>query len=207
MVAATGREAMNRVLVVTSMLMAILMPGLWGQEAGQAKPKAALVNIQELFREYYKSIEAEQQVNIERARIQKENNDMRQRIRTLDAALKEINRLMSADSEMPDQKRKSLAREGGMLFQEREALERQRKQVVQSQHQELNRRMMARMKGILREIREIVVDYADRSGYDYVFDSAGLNTSQVPFVLYAKDATDITPMILKELNKDAPTGE
>jgi hypothetical protein len=40
-----------------------------------------------------------------------------------------------------------------------------------------------------------------------VFDSAGLNTSQVPFVLYAKDATDITPMILKELNKDAPAGE
>lgn len=188
------------------MMMTILMPGLWGQEAGQAKPKAALVNIQELFREYHKSIEAEQQVNIERARIQKENNDMRQRIRTLDGALKEINRLMNSDTGMADQKRKSLAREGGLLFQEREALERQRKQVVQSEHQELNRRMMARMKGILKEIREIVVAYADRSGFDYVFDSVGLNTSQVPFVLYAKDATDITPMILKELNKDAAAG-
>ncbi len=193
--------------MVTSMVMAILMPGLWGQGVPQAKPKAALVNIQELFREYYKSIEAEKQVNIERARIQKENNDMRQRIRTLDAALKEINRMMRSGEELSVQKRKSLSREAGLLFQEREGLERQRKQVVQSQHQELNRRMMGRMKGILIEIREIVTENAERGGYDYVFDSAGLNTSQVPFVLYAKDATDITPMILKELNKDAPAGE
>ena len=198
---------MNRVLLVTSVVMATLTSGLWGQEPAQAKPKAAMENIQALFREYYMSIEAEKQVNIERARIQQENNDMRQRIRGMDAGLKEINRLMSSGEDLGEQKRKSLTREGGLLFQERESLERQRKQTVQGQHQELNRRMMGRMKGILTEIREIVVERAARGGYDYVFDSAGLNTSQVQFVLYAKDDTDITPMILKELNKDAPAGE
>jgi hypothetical protein len=34
-----------------------------------------------------------------------------------------------------------------------------------------------------------------------------LNSSQVPFLLHAKDATDITPMILKELNKDSAPPE
>lgn len=198
---------MNWVLVMTSVVMVILAPGLWGQEAAQAKPKAAMVNIQELFREYYKSIDAEKLVNIERARIQKENNDRRERIRSLDATLKEINRLMKSGESKDEQKRESLAREAGLLFQERESLERQRKQMVQARHKKLNRHMMGRMKGILKEIRGIVVDYADQRGYDYVFDSAGLSTSQVPFVLYAKGATDITPMILTELNKDAPARE
>jgi outer membrane protein len=198
---------MHRILGVLSVMMVVLTPVLWGQGAPQAKPKAALVDIQELFREYHKSIEAEKQINIERARIQKENNDMRQRIRVLDMTLREINRTMRSGEELTERKRKSLMREAGLLFQEREGLDRQRKQVMQSQHQELNRRMIGRMKAILKEIREIVVEKAERGGYDYVFDSAGLNTSQVPFVLYAKEATDMTPMILKELNKDAPSGE
>ena len=198
---------MKRILVLMSMVAAILMPGLRAQEGAEQKPKAALVNIQELFREYYKTIEAEAQINIERARIQKENNDVQQRVRLLDTNLKEIKQALRAGGGLDDEKRTVLVREAGMRFQERENLERQRKQVVQAQHQELNRRMMARMNGILKEIREIVVEKADRAGYDYVFDSAGLNTSQVPFVLYAKDATDITPIILKELNKHAPKSE
>ena len=33
---------------------------------------------------------------------------------------------------------------------------------------------------------------------------SGLSTSQVPFLLYTKDATDITAGLLKGLNKDAP---
>jgi hypothetical protein len=31
-----------------------------------------------------------------------------------------------------------------------------------------------------------------------------MSTSQVPFLLYTKDATDITAALLKDLNKDAP---
>lgn len=189
------------------MMLAVLMPGLRGQGAPEEKPVAALVNIQELFREYYKTIAAESQINIERARIQKGNSDMRQKVWALDTNLKEINQMMGVGQDLSDEKRQSLVRQAGMLIQKREQLERQRKEIVQSQHQELNRRMVARIKGILKEIRGIVVENAERGGFDYVFESAGLNTSQVPFVLYAKDATDITPMILKELNKDAPAGE
>jgi hypothetical protein len=31
-----------------------------------------------------------------------------------------------------------------------------------------------------------------------------MSTSQVPFLLYTKDATEITSSLLKDLNKDAP---
>ena len=62
------------------------------------------------------------------------------------------------------------------------------------------------MKGILEEIRKLVEEKAKLDNYDYVFDKSGLSTSQVPFLLYTKDATDITAALLKDLNKDAPPG-
>ncbi|MEY5019834.1 MAG: hypothetical protein RLZ22_922, partial [Verrucomicrobiota bacterium] len=61
-----------------------------------------------------------------------------------------------------------------------------------------------RMKAILEEIRKLVEEQAKKDNYDYVFDKSGLSTSQVPFLLYTKDATDITSILLKDLNKDAP---
>ena len=45
---------------------------------------------------------------------------------------------------------------------------------------------------------------AEKGGYDYVFEVGGENTAQVPFLLYAKDGTDITSVIQKELRKKAP---
>jgi outer membrane protein len=64
--------------------------------------------------------------------------------------------------------------------------------------------MIQRMKGILEEIRKLVEEQAKKDDYDYVFDKSGLSTSQVPLLLYTKDATDITTILLKDLNKDAP---
>ena len=51
---------------------------------------------------------------------------------------------------------------------------------------------------------QLVADHAKSEDYDYVFDRAGLSTSQVPFLLYAKDFSDLTPVLLQQLNKDAP---
>ena len=50
----------------------------------------------------------------------------------------------------------------------------------------------------------MVADHARAENISYVFDRSGLSTNQVPILLYAKDATDLTPVLLKILNKDAP---
>ncbi|NNM28344.1 MAG: OmpH family outer membrane protein, partial [Akkermansiaceae bacterium] len=139
---------------------------------------------------------------IERARIQKQNNDLLQRIEAMDDALREA-RQRADDPALSEQDRKALQREIGLRFQDKELLEAERQQSVQSRHRQLNEKMVARMSGILEEIREVIRARADAAGFDFVFDTAGLNSSQVPFVLYAKDATDISTMILQELNRDA----
>jgi Skp family chaperone for outer membrane proteins len=91
-----------------------------------------------------------------------------------------------------------------MQQQEGIALDRERREFLQRRNQALNEKMVQRMKGILEEIRKLVEEQAKTDDYDYVFDKSGLSTSQVPFLLYTKDATDITAGLLKDLNKDAP---
>jgi outer membrane protein len=64
--------------------------------------------------------------------------------------------------------------------------------------------MQLRMKNILEEIRGKVQKHAEVEGYDYVLDKTGTSTSQVPILLYTKDATDITEVLLKLINEGAP---
>ena len=175
----------------------------WASLSAQEKPKTALVNIQSLFRGYYKTHEAQAQINAERARIQKEDNEIRQRVKVFDQRLQELTQRL-ADPAFPEDQRQEASRKVGLLFQERETLGRMRSQKIEGRHQELNRKMVARMEGILGEIRGIIAESAEKSGFDYVFDVEGENSAQVPFLLYAKEATDITPMIQKELSKGAP---
>ncbi|MDE0593733.1 MAG: OmpH family outer membrane protein [Roseibacillus sp.] len=174
------------------------------QEDSEEQPKAAIVNIQKLFKKYYKAEKTQEEINLERARIQKEHNDLAGRVRSMDEGLRQLEtRLQKTNLE--EEARASLEREKGLRQGERESLDRERRTTARARHGELNRKMVLRMENLLEEIREIVVEHAERTGYDLVFDVEGLNSAQVPVLLFAKDATDITPMILKELNKNAPS--
>ena len=171
--------------------------------AQNAKLNIATVDMQELFKQYYRTNEAQKQINVERARIQKDNNERLARIRDLEENLGSLRKQLE-DPSIADSKKQTLFKEWQMQQQEGIALDRARREFLQRRNQALNEKMVQRMKGILEEIRKLVEEQAKVDNYDYVFDKSGLSTSQVPFLLYTKDATDITAGLLKDLNKDAP---
>ncbi len=171
--------------------------------AQEGKLNIATVDMQELFKQYYKTNDAQKQINVERARIQKDNNERLQRIRELEETLGNLRKQID-DPAINDSKKQSLFKEWQGQQQEGTALDRERREFLQRRNQALNEKMVQRMKGILEEIRKLVEEQAKVDNYDYVFDKSGLSTSQVPFLLYTKDATDITAGLLKTLNKDAP---
>jgi Skp family chaperone for outer membrane proteins len=171
--------------------------------AQQGKLNIATVDMQELFKQYYRTNEAQKQINVERARIQKDNNERLARIRDLEEELGNLRKQLE-DPAINDSKKQTLFKEWQMKQQEGIALDRERREFLQRRNQALNEKMVQRMKGILEEIRKLVEEQAKVGNYDYVFDKSGLSTSQVPFLLYTKDATDITAGLLKDLNKDAP---
>jgi outer membrane protein len=181
-------------------LAASLATMAFGQEG---KLNIATVDMQELFKQYYRTNEAQKQINVERARIQKDNNERLARIRELEGTLASLRKQLE-DPSLADSKKQSLFKDWQTQQQEAIALDRERREFLQRRNQALNEKMVQRMKGILEEIRKLVEEKAKLDNYDYVFDKSGLSTSQVPFLLYTKDATDITAGLLKDLNKDAP---
>ena len=171
--------------------------------AQDGKLKIATVDMQELFKQYYKTNDAQKQINVERARIQKDNNERLARIRELEGQLGGLRKQL-VDPTINESKKQQLFKDWQMQQQEGIALDRERREFLQRRNQALNEKMVQRMKGILEEIRKLVEEQAKKDDFDYVFDKSGLSTSQVPFLLYTKDATDITAGLLKDLNKDAP---
>ncbi len=171
--------------------------------AQEARLKIATVDMQELFKQYYRTNEAQKQINVERARIQKDNNERLARIRELENNLGTLRKQLE-DPAINEVKKQALFKDWQMQQQEGIALDRERREFLQRRNQALNEKMVQRMKGILEEIRKLVEEKATVDDYDYVFDKSGLSTSQVPFLLYTKDATDITAGLLTDLNKDAP---
>jgi len=182
-------------------LIALAMCGLAAAQEGQLR--IATVDMQELFKQYHRTAEAQKQINVERARIQKENNERLARIRELDNELQNMRKQLD-DPSVADSKKQEVYRDWQMKQNEGIALDRERREFLQRRNQALNEKMVQRMKGILEEIKELVEEQAKKEDYDYVFDKSGLSTSQVPFLLYTKDATDITAVLLEDLNKDAP---
>ena len=171
--------------------------------ATDSKLNIATVDMQELFKQYYRTNDAQKQINVERARIQKENNERLARIRELEENLQKLRKQLE-DPALNDSKKQTLFKDWQGQQQEGIALDRERREFLQRRNQALNEKMVQRMKGILEEIRKLVEEKAKGDNYDYVFDKSGLSTSQVPFMIYAKDSTDITAHLLKDLNKDAP---
>ncbi len=171
--------------------------------AQDGKLSIATVDMQELFKQYYRTNEAQKQINVEKARIQKDNNERLSRIRELEDSLGKLKKQVE-DPAINDSKKQSIMKDMQGQNQEGVQLDRERREFLQRRNQALNEKMVQRMRGILEEIRKLVEEKAKADNYDYVFDKSGTSTSQVPFLLYTKDATDITSVILKDLNKDAP---
>ncbi len=171
--------------------------------AQEGKLNIATVDMQELFKQYYRTNEAQKKINVERARIQKDNNERLTRIREIEGNLANLKKQVE-DPALGEQKKQAIFKDMQAQNQDGVALDRERREFLQRRNQALNETMMQRMKGILEEIRKLVEEKAKVDNFDYVFDKSGLSTSQVPFLLYTKDATDITASLLKDLNKGAP---
>lgn len=188
---------------ISRLFTAALAAVLISAASAADKVNIATVDMQELFKQYYRTNEAQKQINVERARIQKDNNERLSRIRELETSLGNLRKQLD-DPAINDSKKQTLFKEFQTKQQEGVALDRERREFLQRRNQALNEKMVQRMKGILEEIRKLVEEQAKKDDYDYVFDKSGLSTSQVPLLLYTKDATDITTVLLKDLNKDAP---
>jgi Skp family chaperone for outer membrane proteins len=173
--------------------------------AADGKLNIATVDMQELFKQYYRTNEAQKQLSVDFARIQKDVNERKSKIRELNTSFESLKKQID-DPAINDSKRQALSKDAQVQYQDLIALDRECREFEQRRRQALEEKKNQRMRGIFEEIRKLVEEQAKVDNYDYVFDKSGISQNGVPFILYTKDATDITAGLLKNLNKDAPPG-
>ena len=171
---------------------------LISSSAGQ-RLKIATVDMERLFDDYKRTAEIQKDINIERARIQKDNNLRLADIREIDNTIEGIRELL-VQQDLGDKRKRDLSQELQDLSQDGIHKERERSEFLDRRNRSLNEKMMKQMRGILVELQRVVSDRAKAGNYDYIFDSSGNSTQGVPFVLHAREMTDLTESILKEVN-------
>jgi len=192
---------MKNYIKLSVMICALAIFGM-GSASAQ-KLKIATVDMQELFKRYHRTTEEQQKFSEEFARIQKENNERLAGIRTIEEQLQGLKKKIE-DPTLGDKVKRAKSREFQLKLDEAKAMDRERREFLSRRTRALELKKQASMQGILEEIRKRIVDHSKKEDFDFVLDKSGLSANQVPFLLYTKDATDITASLLVALNKDAP---
>ena len=168
---------------------------------GQQHLKIATVSMERLFNEYNQTEKVQREINIERARIQRENNNKLASIREIDSRLQKIREELKSE-DLGEKQRADLLGESKALSQDGRYKEKDRTEYLSRRNQTLAKEMRKKMRGILAKIQRTVNDAAIEGNYDFIFDTSGNSNQGIPFVLHARDTTDLTDMLLKKINEE-----
>ncbi|MGJ8724250.1 MAG: OmpH family outer membrane protein [Roseibacillus sp.] len=187
----------------TGILFAALFALISFAQVGAQEIKVATVDMKRLLKDYYRTEEAQQELNEKQALLTKANNEKQKQIQELE---EEINTLRKQfeDPSLNEAKKKEIYEQLQLKQQEGIAMSRSLKEYLDRKRRQVQEEMQRQMRGILEEITKLLEEKAKAEDYDFVFDKSGNSTTQVPVLLYSKDTYDITEGLLKELNKDAP---
>jgi outer membrane protein len=187
-----------RSLVALTVLSSGFLPA---QET--ARLKIATVDMQALFQEYHQTLTTKAKFEEEQGRVVKDRDERIASLKALEGEI-ELLKKQEGDPSVADAKKQSIFKDRQTKQMEFDGRRKELEEFIQRKARALNEQMQVRMKSILEEIRDKVKKHAENEGYDYVLDKTGASTSQVPILLYTKDATDITGVLLKTINDGAP---
>lgn len=185
---------------------AISMTLLTSALTASAAPRIALVRVKDIYSELPSTAAFQQQLKQERDAIMKD-----QRAEQLRKAIGELQALQAQLSDkanpLDEATSRSLSRTFEIKRQEAQTLQQDFESFKAEQEKAINRKLVAGMRTTLNKIVKVTQEISINRGYDSVFDSSGNTNTGVPFVLFSKNATDLTAdiqAVLKETEPAAP---
>ncbi|MEM0896463.1 MAG: OmpH family outer membrane protein [Verrucomicrobiota bacterium] len=184
-------------LLVVAMILAA------AASAGAQEMKIGIVDMTRVFAEYYKTKDAEKDVNEDKAVAKKELDERNARYKQLIEKYQELAKARQ-DPLISEELRTQKTKELEDVAAEARSLEREKKEFAERRQRQLLEEVERKRKAILDHIRTVVEDMAKEANYDLVFDKSGLGTRGIPFLLHSKDAVDFSDQIIEKLNSEAP---
>lgn len=168
--------------------------------------KVATVNVEKLFNEFHMTKTVQAQVKIDQERIQKDNASRLEHIRGLQTEIEKLSK-QRKDATLSDKKRLEVEREIKLKVSEGNAADNERRQWLQRQSKALQEQTGEEQRAILEKINEQIEDYSRKQDFDIVIDSSARSATRTKVYPFLKDKFEVTAVLLKELNKDAPAAK
>ena len=188
-------------LLAPLLALAVSCGGIASAQEGRLK--VATVDMQALFQDYHKTKETRDSIQKDVDRVKDDQKDRIAKLDGLKKELEEFEKQLKDPSLKDDAKRRLLQGDMQTKNQEFQGLRTEFEEFIKRKDRAVKEQMALQMKAIFEELRAKVQKHAETESYDYVLDKTGTSTSQVPILLYTKDATDITAALLKTINEGA----
>jgi len=187
--------------LVTSLLALTLLASL---SASAGDFKCAVVDMERLFKEYYKT-------KISTAKLEKQAamyKDYADKLAESQLKLQEEFKALrdaSLNIAYSETERESKRLAAQDKYRQLKAKELELQQYNREKHDQLRKQEEKMRKGLVDEIRRAIARYAHQNGYSLVLDYSGRTLNNLPAVIYFTPDSDITDTILGLINKGAKT--
>ncbi len=190
---------------IRSLLLPVIVAGLslFSGSVGAQELKIGIVDMTRVFAEYYKTKDAENQVNDGKSMAKKELDERNVRYKELIEKYTDLVATIK-DAGISEELRATKQKEAQDVQAEARSLEREKAEFADRRQRQLLEQVDRMRKAIVEEIQELVSQMSKEGNYDLVFDRSGLGTRGIPFLLHSKDAVDFSDEVIAKLNANAP---
>lgn len=168
--------------------------------------KIASVSMEKLFNEFHMTKKVQIQVKVDQERIQKDNASRLEHIRGLQSEIEKLSK-QRGDATISDKKRLEIERQIKLKVSEGNAADNERRQWLQRQSKALGEQTGEEQRVILEKIQDKISVYAREHDFDMIVDQSSRSATRTPVFAFMKDKYDVTAILLKDLNKDAPAAD
>ena len=174
--------------------------------AAQAQSKLAVVDLGKVFKEYYRTKQADDSLKLRAADFEKVGKGMQDDFKKSQDELKGMQEAVNDQAVSQDErdKRKKEVEKKTVALQELytslQTFDRNARTTLADQQKRLR-------DSVLRDIRGVVEERAKAQGYSMVLDTSSQIPDQTPVVIYSSlvgGGDDLTDPVIKQLNATAP---
>ena len=174
--------------------------------AARADTKVAVIDLKRVFEKYWKTKQANADLDDQKADITKKKKGMLEDYQKANDDYKKLVESANDQAVSTDERerRKGAAEKKLMEIKE---IEQTANLFQRNAEENLSLQVRRRTENILRDIRELIDAKAKAGGYSMVIDTSAQSRSIVPtpVLLYTNGENDLTEEILSQLNAAAPT--
>ena len=189
-------------IILRTMFPAVLLLTFLSGSA-LAQTKVATVDMRQLFDNYWKTKQVQAAIQDSASQLDKDDASMKDDLKKASDAYQQLLEQANDQAISADERARRQQAAADKLKQ----LEDRKTAIVQYENQAqatLNDKRQRAREKILEDIQSHVTDAAKAGGYTLVIDAAAETVNGTPAVVYHTAETDLTDVVLKQLNAGAP---